>query len=75
MHAITMTTDAQQLLLLLTWMSPAFPIGGFAYSHGLELAIDDRQVADAATLRQWIDDCTDARQRLERRGAVRALLG
>ncbi len=51
-----MTTDAQQLQLLLAWMSPAFPIGGFAYSHGLEFAIEDRQVTDAATLRQWIED-------------------
>jgi urease accessory protein len=51
-----MTTDAQQLQLLLAWMSPAFPIGGFAYSHGLEYAIDGRQVTDAATLRQWIED-------------------
>jgi urease accessory protein len=51
-----MTTDAQQLQVLLAWMSPAFPIGGFAYSHGLEYAIDDRQVTDAATLRQWIED-------------------
>ena len=51
-----MTTDAQQLQLLLAWMSPAFPIGGFAYSHGLEFAIDDRQVTDATTLRQWIED-------------------
>ena len=51
-----MTTDAQQLQLLLAWMSPAFPIGGFAYSHGLEFAIDDRQVTDAASLQQWIKD-------------------
>src|SRR5512134_2240927 len=53
---ITMTSDAQQLQLLLAWMSPAFPIGGFAYSHGLEFAIEDKQVTDAATLRQWIED-------------------
>jgi urease accessory protein len=53
---ITMATDAQQLQLLLAWMSPAFPIGGFAYSHGLEFAIDARRVTDAATLRQWIED-------------------
>ena len=51
-----MATDAQQLQLLLAWMSPAFPIGGFAYSHGLEFAIDARRVTDAATLRQWIED-------------------
>jgi urease accessory protein len=54
--AITMTTDAQQLQLLLAWMSPAFPIGGFAYSHGLEFAIDTRRVTDATSLRQWIED-------------------
>ena len=53
---ITMTTDARQLQLLLAWMSPAFPVGGFAYSHGLECAIDDRQVTDAASLQQWISD-------------------
>ena len=51
-----MTTDAQQLQLLLAWMSPAFPIGGFAYSHGLEYAIEDHQVTDALSLRQWIED-------------------
>jgi urease accessory protein UreF len=51
-----MTTEAKQLQLLLAWMSPAFPIGGFAYSHGLEYAIDGRQVTDAASLQQWIED-------------------
>lgn len=25
---------------LLTWMSPAYPIGGFAFSHGLEWAVE-----------------------------------
>ena len=44
---IAMTTDAQQLQLLLAWMSPAFPVGGFAYSHGLERAIEDGTVTDA----------------------------
>lgn len=51
-----MSTDARQLLLLLTWMSPAFPTGAFAYSHGLEWAIDSGTVHDAATLRDWIAD-------------------
>ena len=32
-------TEAAQLLLLLTWMSPAFPTGAFVYSHGLEWAV------------------------------------
>ena len=26
-------------LPLLIWLSPAFPVGGFAYSHGLEAAV------------------------------------
>lgn len=42
--------------LLLTWLSPAFPIGGFAYSHGLEWAIDAGNVTDQATTRDWVGD-------------------
>ena len=42
-----MTTEPRQLLLLLTWMSPAFPTGAFAYSHGLEWAIDTGVVRNA----------------------------
>ncbi len=51
-----MSIEAQQLLLLLNWMSPAFPTGQFAYSHGLEWAIETDAVTDAATLREWIGD-------------------
>lgn len=53
---MSMTTDARQLLLLLTWMSPAFPTGAFAYSHGLEWAIESRQVTSGAELEGWIAD-------------------
>ncbi len=41
-------------LLLTTWLSPAFPIGGFSYSHGLEFVIADGTIADAAALENWI---------------------
>ena len=51
-----MSTEAGQLLLLLTWMSPAFPTGAFAYSHGLEWAIDQRAVTTGAELKDWIAD-------------------
>lgn len=51
-----MGIDARQQLLLLTWMSPAFPTGAFAYSHGLEWAIDSGMVRDALALREWIAD-------------------
>ncbi|MBY5931766.1 urease accessory protein UreF [Tateyamaria omphalii] len=43
-------------LTLMQWLSPAFPIGAFAYSHGLEQAIADGVVADAKTLREWLRD-------------------
>lgn len=52
----TIMTDAAQLLRLLAWMSPAFPTGGFAYSHGLEWAIEAGDVRDATTLTGWLRD-------------------
>jgi urease accessory protein len=39
---------------LLTFLSPAFPVGSFAWSQGLETAIADRRVHDAAGLEDWI---------------------
>jgi urease accessory protein len=50
---IIRTTDAD-LLKLVQWLSPAFPVGGFAYSHGLETAIAEGRVADAEGLRLWL---------------------
>lgn len=52
---MAITTEPQQLLQLLAFMSPAFPVGGFAYSHGLERAIDDGVVASADEVREWIE--------------------
>jgi urease accessory protein len=43
-------------LLLATWLSPAFPVGGFAYSHGLEQAIAGGQIIGSAALRGWLSD-------------------
>jgi urease accessory protein len=42
------------LLRLMTWLSPAFPVGGFAYSHGLERAVHDRLVSDRVELEAWL---------------------
>lgn len=44
------------LLRLLTWLSPAFPVGAFAYSHGLERAIQEGLVRDRATLTAWLSE-------------------
>jgi urease accessory protein len=54
----TITPDAARphaaLLTLTQWLSPAFPVGAFAYSHGLERAIAVGDVACAGSLRGWI---------------------
>ena len=50
---MTVTTDAH-LLRLLTWLSPAFPVGAFGYSHGLETVIREGVVQDAQTLSAWV---------------------
>lgn len=48
-----MRTD---LLTLTQWLSPAFPLGSFAYSHGLEQVIADGVVTDAAALQIWLEE-------------------
>lgn len=50
---IAIMTDPA-LLRLLAWLSPVFPTGGFAYSAGLERAVADGTVRDAAALRDWL---------------------
>ncbi|MBB3611383.1 urease accessory protein UreF [Rhizobium sp. BK602] len=46
--------DLQALLRLMAWLSPAFPVGSFAYSGGLERAVHDGLVKDATGLGDWI---------------------
>jgi urease accessory protein len=41
---------------LLLWLSPAFPVGGFAFSHGLEWAAERGWIRDRATLEAWLGD-------------------
>ena len=45
------------LLTLTQWLSPAFPTGAFAYSHGVEMAIHEGWIKDATTLTAWLSDC------------------
>ena len=58
--ATAMTTntdgDAWREAPLLLWLSPAFPVGAFAYSHGLEWAYEAGDVTDAASLAAWLAD-------------------
>ena len=49
-------TATDDLLTLQVWLSPAFSVGGFTYSHGLEWAIEAGDVISAATLEAWLAD-------------------
>jgi urease accessory protein len=48
-------SEPQALQKLLTWLSPAFPVGAFAWSAALETAIAERRVTDSHALRNWIE--------------------
>ena len=43
------------LYRLLAWLSPAYPIGAFSYSHGVETAIEEGFVKDRASLVTWLE--------------------
>jgi urease accessory protein len=42
------------LLTLLQWLSPAFPTGAFAYSHGLERMVATGDVTDVQSFETWL---------------------
>jgi urease accessory protein len=47
--------DADTALLpLMIWLSPAFPVGSFAYSQGLEWAVENGDIDDARSLGGWL---------------------
>jgi len=39
----------------MVWLSPSYPVGAFSYSSGLEWAVEAGDVADAESLRRWLD--------------------
>ncbi len=45
----------EAILTLVQWLSPAYPVGAFAYSHGLEWAVEAQDVHDSATLSAWLE--------------------
>ena len=46
--------QAQSMLHLLQLVSPSLPIGAYSYSQGLEAALENGTVSDAASARIWI---------------------
>jgi urease accessory protein len=58
MATTTIMTDrpsSATLLRLMAWLSPAFPVGGFSYSHGLERAVHDGLIANRRDLAEWLE--------------------
>ncbi len=51
-----MTNDLQPAALyrLMAWLSPAFPVGAFSYSSGIEWAVEANDIKDAETLKSWL---------------------
>ncbi|MEM6578513.1 MAG: urease accessory UreF family protein [Pseudomonadota bacterium] len=43
-------------LTIQQWLSPVFPVGAFAYSHGLEGAAAAKWVTDEASLQAWLSE-------------------
>jgi urease accessory protein len=46
--------DSSALYRLMAWLSPAYPVGAFSYSSGIEWAVEAGDITDADTLRQWL---------------------
>jgi len=55
--AVSMGTESaaqQALYRLIAWLSPAYPVGAFSYSSGIEWAVETGDINDAATLKDWL---------------------
>jgi urease accessory protein len=42
------------LYRLMTWLSPAYPVGAYSYSSGIEWAVEAGDIKDAETLKAWL---------------------
>lgn len=46
---------ADPLYRLLAWLSPAYPVGAFSYSHGVETAVEEGFIKDRDSLVAWLE--------------------
>src|SRR5882757_1530588 len=53
-HGGMTASEGAALYRLMTWLSPAFPVGAFSYSSGIEWAVEAGDITDAASLRNWL---------------------
>ncbi|MEC7647898.1 MAG: urease accessory protein UreF, partial [Pseudomonadota bacterium] len=54
--AMNDAATSRDILRLAAWLSPAFPVGAYTYSSGLEYAVERGLVADAPMLERWVTD-------------------
>jgi len=57
MASMTMGTEPetpQALYRLMAWLSPAYPVGAFSYSSGIEWTVESGDIKDAVTLKDWL---------------------
>jgi urease accessory protein len=47
-------SSSSALYRLLAWLSPAYPVGAFSYSSGIEWAVEAGDITDAESLRRWL---------------------
>ena len=52
----TRMTEARHIQILAAWLSPAYPVGAYSYSHGLEWAVEAGAVTTPAALEAWTAD-------------------
>ncbi len=51
---VMVSLGAEPLYRLLAWLSPAYPVGAFSYSHGIETAVEEGLLRDRASLVAWL---------------------
>lgn len=51
--------EGDALYRLMTWLSPAYPIGAFCHSSGLEWAVEAQWVTDRASTQSWVETWLD----------------
>lgn len=47
-------SESGALYRLMAWLSPSYPVGAFSYSSGIEWAVEQGDIRDADTLKDWL---------------------
>ena len=53
-EGVPRTSESAALYRLMAWLSPAYPVGAFSYSSGIEWAVEAGDVSNATTLLRWL---------------------